>query len=67
MRDITRRLNKAEKALRIEEPHLVDLAGFEIRSDELDELLKEISGKSRGLPINEGNGNMRAIKGKDNE
>ncbi len=54
MSNITRRLNKAEKALRIEEPHLINIAGFEMSSDELDKLLKEISGKSRGLPIKEG-------------
>ena len=51
MRDIARRLNKAEKALRIEEPRLITLFGVEMTSDKLDELLKEISGKSRGLPI----------------
>ena len=51
MSDITRRLNKAEKQLHIEEPHLITLFGVEMSSDELDKLLKEINGKTRGLPI----------------
>ncbi len=53
MRDIARRLNKAEKALRIEEPHLVNIGGLEIPSDKLDELIKEIWAESKGLPIRE--------------
>jgi hypothetical protein len=54
MRDITRRLNKAEKALRIEEPHLVTLLGVEMSSADFDRLLKEIRAESKGLPIREG-------------
>lgn len=54
MRDITRRLSKAEKALHVEEPHLVNIAGFEIMSDELAELIREIWAESKGLPIKEG-------------
>jgi len=55
MSSIERRIDKLEKQLCIsEKPHLVNIAGLEIRSDELDKLLKEINGKSRGLPIDEG-------------
>ena len=54
MQDITRRLNKAEKQLHIEEPHLITFMGVEMMPDELDKLLKEINGKTRGLPIKEG-------------
>ncbi len=53
MSNVSRRLDKIEKQLHIEKPHLVNIAGFEIMSDEFDKLLKEISGKSRGLPIKE--------------
>lgn len=53
MQDITRRLNKAEKQLHIEEPHLITFMGVEMMPDELDKLLKEINGKTRGLPIRE--------------
>lgn len=53
MRDITRRLDKAEKQLRMDEPHLVNIAGIEMMSDEFEKLLKEIDGKSRGLPCKE--------------
>ena len=54
MNNITSRLSKAEKALRIEEPHLVNIAGFEIMSDELGELIREIGAEGKGLPIKEG-------------
>jgi hypothetical protein len=54
MRDITRRLNKAEKALRIEEPRLITLFGVEMSSDELGELIREIGAEGKGLPIKEG-------------
>ncbi len=53
MRNITRRLDKAEKQLRIAEPHLVNIVGIEMMSDEFEKLLKEIDGKSRGLPISD--------------
>ena len=53
MKNIHRRLSKVEKQLRIAEPHLVMLLGVKISSDDLKKLLKEIDGKSRGLPINE--------------
>ena len=54
MSNIHRRLGKAEKRLRIgEKPHLVTLLGVKISSDEFRELLKEIDGKSRGLPSEE--------------
>ncbi len=54
MYNIPRRLEKAEKQLRIEEPHLVTLLGVEMTSDELDKLLKKIWAESKGLPIREG-------------
>ena len=55
MKDITRRLNKAEKALNLnEKPYPVNIAGIEIMSDELDKLIKKIWAKSKGLPIREG-------------
>ena len=53
MSNIHRRLVKAEKQLHIEKPHIVNIAGMEIISDELGKLLKEINGKSRGLPCEE--------------
>ncbi len=53
MSNINMRLEKAEKQLRIEEPHLVTLLGVEMSSDELDEFLKEIWAESKGLQIKE--------------
>jgi hypothetical protein len=54
MNNLSRRLDKIEKQLHIEKPHIVNIAGMEMMSDELDKLLKEINGKSRGLQIREG-------------
>jgi len=54
MNNITRRLSKAENALRIEEPHIVNIAGYEIMSDDLDELIRDIGAEGKGLPIKEG-------------
>ena len=51
MNNLGRRLGKVEKQLHIEKPHIINIAGMEIMPDELDKLLKEINGKSRGLPI----------------
>ena len=53
MRNISRRIDRIEKKLRIEEPHLVNIGGLEIPSDKLDELIKEIWAESKGLPIRE--------------
>ena len=54
MNNITRRLNKAEKALRIDQkPYPVNIAGLEMTSDELDKLLKEIWAEPKGLQIKE--------------
>ncbi len=49
MSNINRRLEKIEKKLRIEKPHLVNIAGMEMTSDEFAELLKEIDGTSKGV------------------
>jgi len=54
MSNIHRRLDKAEKQLRIAEPRLITLLGVEMTSDELDELLKEIRAESKGLSVREG-------------
>ena len=51
MSNLNRRLGKIEKQLHIEEPHLITLFGVEMMPDELGKLLKEINGKTRGLPI----------------
>lgn len=51
MKEITRRLNKAEKALRIEEPHLINFEGIKIMSDEFEKLYKQICAESKGIPI----------------
>ena len=53
MKNISRRLNKAEKALHIEEPHLITLLGVEMTSADFDKLLKEIWAESKGLPVKE--------------
>ena len=53
MRNISRRIDRIEKKLRIEEPYLVNIGGLEIPSDKLDELIKEIWAESKGLPIRE--------------
>ena len=53
MSNIHRRLDKAEKALRIEEPRLITIMGVEMTSDSFKKLLKEIDGKNRGLPISD--------------
>jgi len=50
MSNIDRRLDKIEKQLLIEEPHIGIIAGMEIASDELDELLKKIAGERSVLP-----------------
>ena len=49
MSNISKRLGKIEKKLHIEKPHLVNIAGMEITSDELIELLKKIDGTSKGV------------------
>ena len=62
MKDISRRLEKAEKQLCVNEPPVVfeytDENGVEQRiemsSADFDKLLKEIRGESKGLPIREG-------------
>ena len=54
MYNLNRRLGKIEKQLHIEKPHIVNIAGLEMTSDELDELLKKIWAESKGLPIREG-------------
>jgi hypothetical protein len=55
MSNINRRLEKAEKQLGVgQKLQLVNIAGLEITSDELDELLKEIRAESKGLPVREG-------------
>ena len=54
MSNINRRLEKIEKKLRIEEPHLITLLGVEMTSDEIDEMLKKIQAESKGLPVREG-------------
>ena len=48
-----RRLGKIEKQLRIEKPHIVNIAGIEMMSDEFEKLLKKISAESKGLQIKE--------------
>ena len=54
MYNINRRLGKIEKQLHIEKPHIVNIAGMEMSSDEFAELLKEIDGTSKGvLPCQE--------------
>jgi len=56
MRDISRRLDKIEKKLRIEQPHLVNIGGMEMSSDEFMKILEEINGKTKGvLPSNDPN------------
>ncbi len=51
MYNLGRWLDKIQKKLCIgEKPHSVIVAGMEMASDEFAELLKEIDGKSRGLP-----------------
>ena len=55
MNNLNRRLGKIEKQLGVEQkPYPVNIAGLEMTSDELDELLKEIWAESKGLPIREG-------------
>jgi len=54
MKNISRRLDKIEKKLRIKKPHLITLLGVEMSSDDLDELLKKIRAESKGLPVREG-------------
>ncbi len=50
MYNLGRRLDKIEKKLCIgEKPHHVNIAGMEMTSDELVELLKEIDGNSKGV------------------
>ncbi|MCP4263378.1 MAG: hypothetical protein GY774_38610 [Planctomycetes bacterium] len=50
MSNIKRRLEKIEKKLRIEKPHLVvNIAGLEMTSDEFTELLEKINGTSKGV------------------
>ena len=55
MKDITRRLDKVEKQLGVDQkPHPVNIVGLEMTSDELVELLKKIDGTSKGvLPCQE--------------
>ena len=53
MSNLSRRLGKIEKQLHIEKPHLVNIAGFEIMSDELGRLIKKIGAEGRGLQIKE--------------
>lgn len=53
MNNLNRRLSKIEKQLRIEEPHLVNIAGIEMMSDDFEKLLKKISAESKGLQIKE--------------
>ncbi len=70
MSNIHRRLNKAEKQLRIEEPHLITVMGVEMSSDSFKKLLKEINGKSKGvLPCQEEHREYQAreqLKGQSN-
>ena len=48
MSNINRRLEKIANKLHIEKPHLVNIAGMEMTSDEFAELLREIDGTSKG-------------------
>ena len=52
MRNNNKRLDKIEKKLGVgEKPQTVNIPGMEeMSSDEFKELLKEIDGKSKGLP-----------------
>ena len=49
MNNLGRRLDRIEKQLHIEEPHLVNIEGFEIMSDKLDGLIKKIGAEGKGL------------------
>lgn len=49
MNNLNRRLGKIEKQLHIEKPHIVNIAGLEMASDEFEKLLKELDGTSKGV------------------
>ena len=53
MSNLNRRLGKIEKQLHIEKPHIVNIAGMEILSDEFTELLNKIDGGKGKLPCQE--------------
>ena len=54
MYNLGRRLAKIEKQLHIEKPHIVNIAGMEVSSDEFKKILEEINGKTKGvLPCQE--------------
>ena len=46
MYNLGRRLDKIEKQLHIEKPHIVNIAGLEVMSDEFKKILEEINGKT---------------------
>ena len=49
MYNLGRRLDKIEKQLHIAKPHIVNIAGMEMTSDDFTEWLKEIDGTSKGV------------------
>lgn len=49
MSNLSRRLDKIEKKLRIEKPHSVNIMGMEVMSDEFEKILEEINGKTKGI------------------
>ena len=56
MYNLGRRLGNIEKQLHIEKPHLVNILGMEMTSDEFKQILEEINGKTKGvLPSNDPN------------
>ena len=66
MSNLNRRLGKIEKQLHIEKPHIVNIAGMEMTSDEFAELLKEIDGTSKGkLPSEEEHREYQALCAED--
>ena len=49
MYNLGRRLDRAEKRLRVGEPHPVNIAGMEVSSDEFKKIMEEIDGTSKGV------------------
>lgn len=49
MNNLNRRLGKIEKQLHIEKPHIVNILGMEVSSDEFKKILEEINGKTKGV------------------
>ena len=68
MYNLGRRLAKIEKQLHIEKPHIVNILGMEMSSDEFKKTLEEINGTSKGvLPSEEEHREYQALCAGDTE